>query len=489
MQENYKLQKEAWVSNLSGGSITEINLVCAVAPAAILLWSSLQARQSFFTPLTPLSGLVDFLLNCGGILYATTLFSSSPVLLNLLLLGPAVVVLLSSASNNRKSNPARKHPKYQDAVESTGFIDPLPVKPFVTHYRGTMMVVTCVAILAVDFPVFPRRFAKAETWGTSLMDLGVGSFVFSNGLVAARPNLKQQLEGKAPSLWHRLKKATRHAFPLFVLGLIRLYSVKELEYAEHVTEYGVHWNFFFTSALMPVMMAICDSIFQVVPSYCTLAILLGVGYQILLDSTSLTSYILISPRTDLVSKNREGIFSSLGYVAIFLAGQGTGTYVLPRYSGSRNPARSILFQKLALWSAIWCALYVACTDHRLASLSVSRRLANIPYVLWIAAFNSCQVLCFYLIEEGCFTDLYDTRVKSEEAVKEKNNATSHVLKCFNRNGLAIFLLANLLTGLVNLTLPTIRMSDLSAMIVLIAYIGTVAGIAVLLDYLNLSIKL
>ncbi|KAL1632249.1 Glucosaminyl phosphatidylinositol (GlcN-PI) nositol acylation protein [Neofusicoccum ribis] len=541
-----KAAKEAFVSGLLGGSVSEINLVTLVAPSALLLWSVLQARQKFFAPYTAAACATDVLLNCVAILLATTLYSYSPLLLNALLVSHAIFAAFTSAPPNTHSHPRIPSP----SRSSTPTKDPLPHKPFVTAWRGAMMIITCAAILAVDFKVFPRRFAKVENWGTSLMDLGVGSFVFAAGLVSARSILKQQATGKSQTLASRLYASIRHSLPLLVLGLIRLYSVKGLDYAEHVTEYGVHWNFFFTLGFLPPFMALFESAFALLPSFAALSIILGVVYEIALDFTDLTAFIVSAPRTNLFNQNREGIFSFFGYLAIFLAGRATGMYVLPRETSAEdlsaaegdsgrgrtsrrgtglrknglklvqesfgeirselsrvrfNPFRIVLsslpqtkqlfsilkrstFGRLVFWAAVWFSLYGFSTGYYGLNLRVSRRLANLPYFLWVSAFNCGQLALFCSIETLFFPGIYSAKTQDEENKRAKE-ATSRVLHAFNRNGLALFLLANLLTGLVNLTIPTLEVTQLQSMAVLLAYIGVLSGVALVLDVYNISIKL
>jgi glucosaminylphosphatidylinositol acyltransferase len=454
----------------------------------LILWSALQTRQSFFKPYTPLSFAVDFLLNVCAILLAITLYSSTPILLNLLLLAPvSIVYALSRHTPSKKAKVPP--PKTKDAEPE----NPLPKKPFLTIYRGAMLVVTCLGILAVDFRIFPRRFAKVENWGTSLMDVGVGSFVFSAGVVAARPILKEQLAGKSTPLSTRLYKSIRHSLPLIVLGFIRLYSVKGLDYAEHVTEYGVHWNFFFTLGFLPPFLALFQTAFAYIPSYAGLAVLLGAAYQIALEFTSLKAFVLTAPRTDLFSQNREGIFSFFGYLAIFLAGQSTGMFVIPRKLSSTattgTEQRKRLLLTLGAWSGIWILLFVGITNYKYGlALSVSRRLANLPYILWIAAFNTSQILAFCLVETFFFPSVY----KSSDAKQEKEAyefATSRVLEAYNRNGLFVFLVANLGTGVVNMTVRTLDVRSQVAMGILVVYGGLVTGLAVGLDVWDVSVKM
>ena len=444
----------------------------------------------------PPAFLADLLLNVGGILLAITVYSSNTILLNALLVVPAVLLrVLPSASRYRKRHLKPLATKAAESTREKEEPKPLSIRPFITLYRGSMIVVTCLAILAVDFKVFPRRFAKVETWGTSLMDVGVGSFVFSAGLVSARPILQARLAGKIRSLGSQLKPAFRASLPLLVLGFIRLYSVKGLDYAEHVTEYGVHWNFFFTLAFLPPFVALLQSVSAVVPYTGLVSISISSLYQTLLEFTRLKAFMLTAPRTDLFSQNREGVLSFWGYLAIFLAGQALGLDVLPRNPSPKSTSESGLQQRKRLlirlmsWSALWTVLFYSVTSYNKGfAFQVSRRLANQPYVLWVSAFNCAQITIFCLVETVFFPGVYMAADRTSEK-RECEISTSRVLKAFNRNGLAIFLLANLLTGFVNLTLDTLSMSQTMAMVVLVGYATLLTAVAVALDFWNLTIKL
>lgn len=61
------------------------------------------------------------------------------------------------------------------------------------------------------------------------MDLGVGSFVFSQGVVSAIPLIKNPTYLRARVV-SKLVSVTRKSLPLLVLGLLRTLSVKGVEY-------------------------------------------------------------------------------------------------------------------------------------------------------------------------------------------------------------------------------------------------------------------
>lgn len=495
--------------------------------AAAFLWAMLQTRQSFFKPYTFAAAFSDFLIQCCAILFATTVYSSAPQMLNGLLILPAIAAFLQPAPEAKE---LAKPPKDKDD-EAKNEKDLLPVKPFITAYRGAMMIITCSSILAVDFPVFPRRFAKTESFGTSLMDMGVGSFVFAAGVVAARQQLKEQLSASR-SMVARLKEAARHSLPLVILGFIRLWSVKSLDYAEHISEYGVHWNFFFTLALLSPTIAIIQPVLRWIPSYSIFAFAMAICYELALYCIpDMKVYIILSARNegDWLSQNREGVFSFIGYLAIFIAGMGQGLNILERDPDFGDPLKpekdtmdedaewleSVLggsdraepkaeysmqvpqlkpefpkqtLPRLGFWTALWFVFSTWAMWNYGPRLVVSRRMANLAYVCWVCCFNTAQLTLFCAVETVMFPNIY--KAKSKEIERQRiTDATSKVMHAYNRNGLAIFLLANLLTGAINMTVPTLHIGDVEAMTVLVGYMAVLTSVALALDHYDVSIKL
>lgn len=113
-----------------------------------------------------------------------TLFANHPTLLSLILVIPLGGLMLLPArrpgtplpsQSELPRTPSPSHainivsgpsPPPNSSLPSRIHIIPLPA---LTIYRSHMMLMTILAILAVDFPVFPRSLAKCETFGVSLV--------------------------------------------------------------------------------------------------------------------------------------------------------------------------------------------------------------------------------------------------------------------------------------------------------------------------------
>ncbi len=61
-------------------------------------------------------------------------------------------------------------------------VDIKVIKLSVNSFRTLLFVITSVAILAVDFEVFPSYYGKSAVYGFSLMDVGVGYFILCHSM-------------------------------------------------------------------------------------------------------------------------------------------------------------------------------------------------------------------------------------------------------------------------------------------------------------------
>lgn len=471
--------KEQFVSDLSGGLIPEIYKVTAVSLGGFFahsLYASHVARRVPTLATFPLLFVLEYYLDVLLLLQSTTVLSNDLktlyTYLGVVVWALLVIMVMFKA---RKLKPAKMP-----------MVD-LPTVSYITAYRSHMIIITNIAILAVDFHIFPRRFAKVETWGTSLMDLGVGLFVFSMGLANSRSVIKKNLAlgVSNKSYWSLLFHSTLKALPVLALGIIRLVSVKSLQYQEHVTEYGVHWNFFMTLGLLPIFLGVVDPIFSVMPRF-VVALLIGAIYEYQLSFNGLSAYILdeLNRMNSIWSMNKEGLFSFLGYCSIFIFGQAFGPFLLTSKPKPNNllgvgflpNSKAYRYltvsasQGLIVCSVFSMVLFKLSVDSMYLG-NISRRLANFPYVLWVVSYNSVFLLGYNLIERYI------------------GPLSSSILESINRNGLAIFLAANLLTGLINMTINTLEVSNAVAYAILIVYSFSWIMLAKVLDHYKIYIKL
>eukprot|EP00246_Nothoceros_aenigmaticus_P010567 TRINITY_DN2719_c0_g1_i2.p1 TRINITY_DN2719_c0_g1~~TRINITY_DN2719_c0_g1_i2.p1 ORF type:complete len:368 (+),score=51.78 TRINITY_DN2719_c0_g1_i2:378-1481(+) len=313
MSNPYKLRKEQFVSNLEGTSMVEIAILSAIVPGFMVLGQivvSLRAAKD--SDKDRGRKLWAELVTSLGIELTVAIL---PILACLTVLADSVKFVLATLIPILLCCLFLLRPRSSSTEHEEQVLDQSRMS-FLSAYRCAMMLVTCITILAVDFTVYPRRLAKTETYGTGLMDVGVGSFVVANALVSRQ----------ARGLPQRSKRggALRKTSPLLILGLARLILTKGVDYQEHVGEYGVHWNFFFTLAGVTLLTSVVN-----IPASASglLGTVILAAYQVWLSS-GLNQYLLSSERgSDLVSLNKEGIYSTLGYWGLFLISVQLGHFI------------------------------------------------------------------------------------------------------------------------------------------------------------------
>ncbi|XP_075445597.1 glucosaminyl-phosphatidylinositol-acyltransferase PIGW [Ascaphus truei] len=497
-----KLLKEAFISNLNGTSCTEISMGLSLPPLCLLCRGLLyilhyqKCGESFYSWKVYL--LLDFFL------FVLPLVVSCTVLSNFLHFVPLVIATMSVLllctiyrGRNHYTNIPLQH-TCKSLLKAHLENETVPA---VTTLRVFINVFTAVSILAVDFPVFPRRYAKTETYGTGVMDFGVGCFIFSNALVSPEAKMKQEI---LQSKFARVSKQLLSVWPLILLGFGRLISVKAIEYHEHVSEYGVHWNFFFTLAIVRVLTSLLLTIFPARKAWIIAAILVS-SYQAVLETTTLKRFVLhgsdgMDSRVGFLNANREGIFSIIGYVAIYMAGVQVGLYVLKKRTFVKEWMTAICNLMLIV-SLLFVTFYLLQEYVELAS----RRMANITFCVWVIAFClsflSLILLCDlilvfakYLVTGSkvpCTWNVCKSlgKSKKKDTLKEgKRRIHLCLIDAVNRNQLLFFLQSNIMTGIVNKFVDTIHSNTLVSISVLLLYMFTNCMIMYILHINEITVK-
>lgn len=138
-----------------------------------------------------------------------------------------------------KPQPAKRGMKVREKRLST----------MVRIFKTGVMIPTVICIFAVDFHDFPRRFVKSHTFGISLMDVGTGCLIFISGISA------NVVKNQGISLQSRLIQSIKGIPIIMAIAIGGYFSRYFTNHPEVVTEYGVHWNFFWTIAIINIASA------------------------------------------------------------------------------------------------------------------------------------------------------------------------------------------------------------------------------------------
>ena len=521
---SYKLRKEQFVFGLEGTTPHELLFICSTTFMGMFLYylycdspqfapnippRSVNVRQiagevvCFFIPMILCQTMWIYPY---GIIYM-----SIELLLSLLVLYQKICA--HTSNTNRITSD-------EVSEESTELSMQQLQRVTITIYRGCILVLTIISILGIDFHIYPRRFGKTEITGYSLMDLGAASFIIMAAISSsakrhtqppseqrATTSTENQSVLSGPSKRPSFHKQIQKMAPLLIMGTIRLITHKGIEYPEHNSEYGVHWNFFYTLAfVIPAAPLIKSSIYANNQLHWILPISIFILYQYLLSFHNLQDFIVYAPRTcpistttgtwsilariacDIWYANREGMVGCLAFTALYLICD----YIACTYFWNYDKKvciREASNEKcnIQVWETtkrLWFTVIALLATWQLLiappmfNLLISRRSTNVVFCVWVLFVNLFQFVSIHTIVLLCY------KLTTKPPRFSLQLQAPLILASFNRNGLYIFIIANLLTGIINLSIDTLSVSNHVAIGILLLYVSIVGIIGILLDHLR-----
>ena len=440
------------MSNLEGTTFSEVLVLTLVIVFASLLRKTIQNTIKIDGS-TWLVLLTDFaVVVVPGILALTVLSENVDQICAAILVAAAIgIVRMKQLALAGRSLRSTAHVSHSYGPTPDYVFDSL------TEYRSILCLYTFISILAVDFRAFPRRFAKAEVYGTGLMDVGVGSFIISDALFSKLDHDTAVASSDKSSEKNLTKLTLKASLQLALVGILRIALTKAISYQEHVGEYGVHWNFFVTLALVKLLGLVVPT------KACGLiGLLIASSYQFALSGGGLAGYVNEGYRdpTNLFSLNKEGIISLAGYFALhclarFYALSSEMHVLTERHynkSSSEKTKKQVAFRHFYytcfFTAGCWTLAYFL--DAKVER--VSRRSVNAAYIFWVMA-NNLTWLSFTYVGR-LVLDLYEN---------------VHLCSTINKFAFFAFLFANVLVGVINSAVNTLAVDSLVALATVASY--------------------
>jgi phosphatidylinositol glycan class W len=164
--------------------------------------------------------------------------------------------------------------------------------------------------------------------------------------------------------------------------------------------------------------------------------------------------------------NREGILGCVGYASLF----GITEWIAYHYFWHAPQTSSLapLLRKSRSSKRLWVVSAHVLLIWRIVTHLVaepSRRTTNGTFVVWVLLVNVLQVAAIH-------------------SIVTKNHVTHRppmILSAISRNGFVLFVIANLLTGAVNLSINTLEVDDRTATVIIAMYMSVMGIIAFVLD--------